>query len=112
MANIGKKPTDDQMLEGGGGGGGYKSSPKKSYDPDAEVQKLVVGLGTPLAAAGTIAAIGKSPIADTDNEKLAQERREAKNEIKRESRGMAKGGSASSRADGIAQRGKTRGKMY
>jgi len=43
--------------------------------------------------------------------------REAENELKRESsRGdkvkkMASGGSASSRADGIAQRGKTRGKM-
>lgn len=41
--------------------------------------------------------------------------RAARNEIKRETKGMApkayaKGGSASSRADGIAQRGKTRGK--
>ena len=56
--------------------------------------------------------------------------REAENELKRESSrgnatrdtslrgkireltGMTKGGSASSRADGIALRGKTRGKMY
>jgi hypothetical protein len=39
---------------------------------------------------------------------------EAASELKRESRGMKKGGavrSASSRADGIAQRGKTKGRM-
>ena len=41
--------------------------------------------------------------------------RELESQTKRESKGMKKGGiirSASSRADGIAQRGKTRGKMY
>jgi streptogramin lyase len=32
-------------------------------------------------------------------------------ELQRETRGMKKGGTASSRADGIAQRGKTRGMM-
>ena len=39
--------------------------------------------------------------------------REAASEMQRESRGMAKGGkvSASKRADGIAQRGKTKGRM-
>ena len=39
--------------------------------------------------------------------------REAASELQRESRGMAKGGkvSASKRADGIAQRGKTKGRM-
>ena len=39
--------------------------------------------------------------------------REAASELQRESRGMKKGGkvSASSRADGIAQRGKTKGRM-
>ena len=40
-------------------------------------------------------------------------RREAASEMQRESRGMKKGGavSASRRADGIAQRGKTKGRM-
>jgi hypothetical protein len=48
----------------------------------------------------------KSVEADLDRELESQNRREA--------RGMKKGGkvTASSRADGIAQRGKTRGKMY
>jgi hypothetical protein len=41
--------------------------------------------------------------------------REAKDQVKRETRGMKKGGSvkssASKRADGIAKKGKTRGRM-
>ena len=47
-------------------------------------------------------------------ERAAQAGREAEAEVKRETRGKKKGGkikSASSRADGIAKRGKTRGKM-
>jgi hypothetical protein len=36
---------------------------------------------------------------------------ELADQYKRETRGMAAGGKVSSRADGIAQRGKTRGKM-
>jgi len=145
---------DDQPLEGGGAGAGmgrYKSSPKKSYDPDAEAEKIaVLGFGAPLAAAGTMAAIGNADRTATKagDEKRAQDRQEAADEMKRESRGkqdsmtsgqkqsmqeasdaamqtkkdkaynaaktypegMAKGGmTASSRADGIAQRGKTKG---
>lgn len=140
MAKFGKKPTDDQMLEGGGAGAGmgrYKASPKKSYDPDAEAEKIIgVGFGAPLAAAGTMAAIGK---ADREATKEADKKREAKKEdsmttgekealqevqdekmrqkmktaptTKTEmGKPFAKGGmTASSRADGIAQRGKTRG---
>jgi hypothetical protein len=47
-------------------------------------------------------------------EKREKAKRESVSEMKRETRGMKKGGavrSASSRADGIAQRGKTRGRM-
>jgi len=32
MKKIGKKPTDDQMLEGGGGGGGGRSGGKYTFD--------------------------------------------------------------------------------
>ena len=49
-----------------------------------------------------------------EGERGAQKLREARDEMQRETRGMKKGGkvsSASSRADGIAQRGKTRGMM-
>ena len=55
---------------------------------------------------------------EVDEEAMKAGRQEAKEtaaEERREARGMKKGGkvgSASKRADGIAQRGKTRGKMY
>ena len=49
------------------------------------------------------------------NRKKLQDQSEGEAELRRESRGMKKGGvvksSASKRADGCAQRGKTRGKM-
>jgi hypothetical protein len=58
-------------------------------------------------------AIRKYKSANQDKEAVE---REAEAEVKRETRGMKKGGkvkvsSASKRADGIAQRGKTRGRM-
>jgi len=154
MGKHSRHYTDLNPLEGGGSGGGsgrYKSSPKKSYNPDAEAEKIIgLGFGAPLAAAGTMAAIGSADRTATKagDEKRAQDRREASSEIKRESRGredsmtagqkqsmqeakdeedyqkrktapttktemgeaFAKGGiTASSRADGCAQRGKTRG---
>lgn len=66
---------------------------------------------------------GRGSYYKSDGRAVIQKQREAANEMKRESRGMKKGGavkkmasggsvsSASSRGDGIAQRGKTRGKM-
>ena len=53
---------------------------------------------------------------DVYQRKIDSAGREARDEIRRETKGKApkayaKGGSASSRADGIAQRGKTRGKI-
>ena len=151
MGRFTRHGMDEQPLEGGGSGGGYKSSPRKSYNPDAEAEKIIgLGFGAPLAAAGTMAAIGSADRTATKagDEKRAQDRREAAAEIKRESRGkedsmtagqkqsmqeakdeedyqkrktapttktemgnaFAKGGmTASRRADGIAQRGKTKG---
>ena len=44
-------------------------------------------------------------------ERAAQAGREAEAEVKRETRGKAKGGSVSKRADGCAIKGKTRGRM-
>ena len=115
--NDPKRGLDEQLLEGGGAGTGmgrYKSSPKKSYDPDADaLNTIAAGFGAPLAAAGVMAATGKADrtMTEAGDEKRAQERREAKDEMKRESRGMAKGGSASSRADGCATKGKTKGRF-
>jgi hypothetical protein len=93
MGRFTKHGMDDQPLEGGGAGAGmgrYKSPPKKSYDPDTEAEKIIgVGFGAPLAAAGTMAAIGSADRTATKagDEKRAQDRQEAADEMKRESQG-------------------------
>jgi len=140
MGKHSRHYTDLNPLEGGGSGGGSGRSGKSAGRPlDAEFYIPVAG-ATALTA---LAGLG----ARNDAKK---ERREAANEIKRESRGkedsmtagqkqsmqeakdeeeyqkrktapttktemgeaFAKGGmTASRRGDGIASRGKTRGKM-
>jgi hypothetical protein len=93
------RPGDEKTLEGGGGGGGGgsgKLSPL-AYIPPA------VGLGG-------MGFIKKKQI-EIAQEAGDKDRREAKYEMKRETRGMAKGGSVSARADGCAQRGKTKGRI-
>ena len=82
---------------------------------------MVLPLAAKLAgAAGAGALLFADNKAERERiKKMAQEdqekaERESEAEKKRESRGMKKGGkikSASARADGCAQRGKTRGKM-
>lgn len=70
---------------------------KRSGDPDAEKISARIGKADPSAI-----------------RKVQQANRESDAEYKRESRRgnkFAKGGSVSRRADGIAARGKTRGKM-
>jgi hypothetical protein len=79
-----KRPGDEKTLEGGGGGGGGgsgKLSPL-AYIPPA------VGLGG-------MGFIKKKQI-EIAQEAGDKDRREAKYEMKRETRGMAKGGSVSS----------------
>ena len=133
--NDPKRGLDEQPLEGGGGGGGYKSAPKKSYDPDSEAMGTIAkGLGIPLGVAGVGVAAdrlskNKTPYDDlpkkdamTPGQKQSmQEAKDAKMQAKKDKAynaaktypdDFAKGGkvsSASARADGIAQRGKTRG---
>jgi hypothetical protein len=92
MGKHSRHYADLNPLEGGGSGAGmgrYKSSPKKSYNPDSEAEKIIgVGFGAPIAAAGTMAAIGSADRTATKagDEKRAQDRREAAAEMKRESR--------------------------
>lgn len=114
---------DEPMLEGGvggmgGAGGRYKASGKKAFDPDADAMNTIATVfGVPIAAAGVADLFNKKNTDPEDMRKALQyekNKREAEAEMKRETRGMAKGGkvfSASKRADGIAQRGKTRGKL-
>jgi len=93
-------------------------------DPDmdyvAPVKKdlsdLAIDLGVGFRDYGRLYKEGMFMKPDTpyEGERGAKQLREARDEMQRETRGMKKGGkvsSASSRADGIAQRGKTRGKM-
>ena len=106
MAKIGKKPTDDQLLEGGGAGAGKVSTNtpwlgnqrvtgsrsasdrKEKEDKALEVSGEMI-FGSP-----------KSRNYDSGDR------------TPRMSDDYAKGGmTASKRADGIAQRGKTRGKL-
>lgn len=132
MGRFTRHGMDDQPLEGGGRGAG-----------GASALEAATKIGGP-ATLAFLGGIGGSEIL-----KNAREKKEASDEIKRESRGsqdsmtagqkqsmeeakdeemrkkmksapttktemgksFAKGGTASSRADGIAQRGKTRGKI-
>jgi hypothetical protein len=93
------------------------------YDSDYEFTKSEL-YGTPLSKGAISAGFKKlkdTPILEklttrdqTLDKKATQAAREAGAEERREARGMKKGGmvsSASKRADGIAMRGKTKGRM-
>jgi len=115
---------DDQPLEGGGRGGGGGGSSFKD-------------VGLPLAAIGSVAGAAKMTM-DAVKDKTEKEHKakqdsmtpgqkqsmeEAKDEETRKKtktapttktemgKGFAKGGSASSRADGCATKGKTKGRF-
>ena len=141
MAKIGKKPTDDQMLEGGGGGAGisgtkYSKIPSfrgssstmgdlkkinqdtsnlrgnaKKVTEDAQ-DRAAARTGVRAAGAGAAAAGAKALTGD-DSEDIKDDKtpsRAGMGEIM-SGKGMAKGGSASSRADGCAVKGKTKGRF-
>jgi hypothetical protein len=105
MKKIGKKPTDDQMLEGGGGGGGGRSGGKYTFDritgsrsakdyKEKERESEFSGemsFGSPR---------GRSSDSSDRTPRMSDD--------------YAKGGkvsSASSRADGCAVKGKTKGRF-
>ena len=105
MAKIGKKATDDQLLEGGGGGSSFAEKAGKA----AEIAGITALGGYAVGLPGVVAY--KAEKLQKEREEAAKEKREAKDEMKRESRGMKKGGTASSRADGCCVKGKTKGRM-
>jgi len=108
-----KRPGDEKTLEGGGSGGGYSS---KSKMDAGDVGKA--GLAASMAALGIAkgnadnnerAKLGADPrFVDTD---YSHEGRSATKKAKGGVVKMAKGGSVFARADGIAQRGKTKGRI-
>ena len=87
---------------------------RRSPEGKAEMQRgAMKAIGAPAAiiVGGSMAANAAGEYA---KRKRDREESEAKSELKRETRGMKKGGavkSASARADGIAKRGKTRGRI-
>jgi hypothetical protein len=116
-----------QELEGGkgfggmGGGGGGGGSRRLTFDERmaenaknaGDMKKNMAGLATAMAGPvlGTVGSIvGGKVLADKrENERKEKAEREAAAELKRESRGMKKGGVT--RADGCITKGHTRGKM-
>ena len=88
----------------------YTAGPKKA------LSDFAIDAGVGLRDYGRLykQGLGMKPDTPFEGERGAKKLREERDEMRRETRGMKKGGkvsSASSRADGIAQRGKTRGKM-
>ena len=106
MKKIGKKPTDDQLLEGGGGGGGGRSGGKYTFDRITgsrsakdykEKEDMSKGMSGELEF--------RSP---------KSRNYDSGDRTPRTSDDYAKGGkvsSASSRADGCATKGKTKGRI-
>ena len=135
MAKIGKKPTDDQLLEGGGRGGGGKSAGRPLdadfYMPTGGAALVTAGM-TALGAKNdakrereaaaeikresrgkedSMTPGQKQSMQDAKDEEMYQKKKSAPTTKTEMGKGFAKGGSASSRADGCAVKGKTRGKM-
>lgn len=101
MDDIKKLTRDTSHLKGGA---------KKATDlAEARAAKRMAGraAGTAATAAGVNSAMDDEDSEDTTDNTQS---RAGMGEIL-SGKGMAKGGSASSRADGIAQRGKTKGKF-
>jgi hypothetical protein len=82
MAKVGKKPTDDQLLEGGGSGG---SSFAKKAGKAAEIAGITALGGYAVGLPGVVAY--KADKLQKEREEAAKTKREAPAEIRRESRG-------------------------
>jgi hypothetical protein len=95
--------------------GGKKAVKKAAKKGMSAEDARLVGVSGLSALGSTNLLLGQDDYIKERDERKAAKEREAKDEIKRETRGMKKGGmvksSASKRADGIAIKGKTRGRM-
>jgi hypothetical protein len=114
MKKIGRKPTDDQLLEGGGGGGGrsFSKGPQDIRISPAEERAR-------LAKREADAALKKAEARVADEARYLADKAAGKiqsafsSKKNAEAEGMKKGGmvSASKRADGCCVKGKTKGTM-
>ena len=106
MAKIGKRPIDDQLLEGGGGGGGGRSGGKYTFDRitgsrSAKDHKEKEDKASEFSGERSFGSPrGRSSDSSDRTPRMSDD--------------YAKGGkvsSASSRADGCAVKGKTKGRI-
>ena len=106
MAKIGKRPLDDEQLEGGGGGGGGRSGGKYTFDRITGSRSAKDYKEKEDKASEFSGEIGfKAP---------RSRNYDSGDRTPRMSDDYAKGGkvsSASSRADGCAVKGKTKGRF-
>ena len=108
MKKIGKKPTDDQMLEGGGGGsGGFRSMPSSTLNPRPTGSRSAKDYKEK-------EDMSKGMSGELEFRSPKSRNYDSGDRTPRTSDDYAKGGkvsSASSRADGCAVKGKTRGRF-
>jgi hypothetical protein len=131
MAKFGKKPTDDQMLEGGGAGSAI--NPRNGGLGGRKTNAALAAAAAPMLAVPAMPAYmaakkdaeekekreakkdsmttgEKEALQEVQDEKMRQKMKTAPTTKTEMGKPFAGGGmTASSRADGIAQRGKTRG---
>ena len=104
-----------KVAEKGGKEGAKKVSKRGNRDVEGDILDAnLIGLSAAKAGLAGSMLLGQDDQQKKAKEKTENKEREAKDEVKRETRGMKKGGmvsSASKRADGIAKKGKTRGRM-
>jgi hypothetical protein len=110
MKKIGKKPTDDQMLEGGGGGGGGgagKVNTKTPWLGDGRVTGSRSASDRKEKEDKTPEVSGEISFGSPKSRNY-----DSGDRTPRTSDDYAKGGmTASSRADGCATKGKTKGRF-
>ena len=107
MAKIGKKPTDDQLLEGGGGGGGFKSVASTTLTPRPTGSRSAKDYKEK-------EDMSKGMSGELEFRSPKSRNYDSGDRTPRTSDDYAKGGkvsSASSRADGCAVKGKTKGRI-
>ena len=103
-----------KLAEKGGKEGAKKVSKRGNRDVEEDILDAnLIGLSAAKAGLAGSMLLDQEDRIEAAEAKKDQEARETKNEMRREARGMKKGGmaSASKRADGCAIRGKTKGRI-
>ena len=116
LAGVAARMAAKKLAEKGGKKGAKKVSKRGNRDVERDILDAnLIGLSAAKAGLAGSTLLGQNDQQEKAKEKTENKEREAKDEAKRETRGMKKGGmvksSASKRADGIAMKGKTKGRI-